>query len=166
MQILGIKAFVETTVDQDIRNGILNLIMVQQSSCMLHRLYNFINSLASMPSRDVTSYDFLTRPCTQTAILTLNIILTPHRNLTLTITLTLTRNTEFSVKNQNIEHWSRDLVKIRFLPITLLDFIFTLRHVSRGVIRNRQRKIRRMLHQFYRIRHIRRISECLYLCNF
>ena len=30
VQLLGVKAFVETTVDRDVRNGIQNLIMVGQ----------------------------------------------------------------------------------------------------------------------------------------
>ena len=32
VQVLGVKAFVETTVDRDVRNGIQNLIMVRQQS--------------------------------------------------------------------------------------------------------------------------------------
>ena len=34
VQVLGVKAFVETTVDRDVRNGIQNLIMVRQQSVL------------------------------------------------------------------------------------------------------------------------------------
>ena len=39
VQVLGVKAFVETTVDRDVRNGIQNLIMVRQQSVLQVTLF-------------------------------------------------------------------------------------------------------------------------------